>query len=63
MEKTDFIDLEDAQPKGKGIYEVKIKTTVGRDRICKADWIPGKGFYPIAERLLPEEYIYAWRNN
>jgi hypothetical protein len=54
-----FIDLQDETPKRQGTYKVKIKTTIGMDRECDATWSK-RGFLPINERLLSDEYVYSW---
>lgn len=55
-----FVDLEDKQPEKQGIYTVKIKTTIGADRICKATWNAKHDFIPIEDYIRGEEYIYEW---
>jgi hypothetical protein len=46
-------------PDSHGHYQVKIKTTVGQDRECLAVF-NDRGFIPLDDRLLTNEYIYAW---
>jgi len=57
----DYIDLEDGQPEAAGIYTVKSQTEQ-EQREFKAEWRPGNGFIPVDRPLLPEEFIFAWKN-
>lgn len=54
--------MENGFPQRQGIYWVKIRTNTGSEKICKADWVPDKGFSPIAETLKDQEYVFEWCN-
>lgn len=41
-------------------FKETMGTNAGGEKICRADWVPEKGFTPIAETISGNEYVIEW---